>query len=96
MARPPRSPQPVREETVEYFVLDPAAKDIGGVDIPVDQKTGKRLDTVRMTASQAAFGLANGSLSTENPAKSKPAQQAVERNLGENPLEGQEKAKGKK
>lgn len=89
MARPPRqnkSKQRAAEnEAEEYFVLDEKAMEVGGKRL-VDEK-GKRLNKVSLSPAEAAFHIANGSISTSDPKENKPAAEAMELAAGEVPSE---------
>lgn len=71
MARPPRQVPKPAEEATDYFIIDPSAREIGGV--PVEEGQAK----VKLTPSAAAFAIANGTISAENPKKSAAARDAV-------------------
>jgi len=74
-----RAPMP-KDGKDDYFVLDQKAESIGGKRI-IDER-GERQTTVRLSPAEAAFAIANGSISTEDPEKSRHARRAVEANLG--------------
>lgn len=71
---------PVSQEGDEYFVLDPTAEEIAGKRLRNPQ--GEKQTKIRLSPSEAAFAIANGSISTEDPEKSKHAKRAIQANLG--------------
>lgn len=79
MARAPRQAQ----DTAKYHSLDPNATTVAGQKLPVDTDGKPTETTVELTPAQAAFGIANGTISTKNPESNKRAAEAVEANLGE-------------
>jgi hypothetical protein len=72
MSRAPRSKAP---ETALYHVTDKSLTEINGRRLtPADHKNG-----VQLTPHEAAFYVAGGAISTQNPAESAGAQEAVKR-----------------
>jgi hypothetical protein len=90
MARPPRQHKgsqrgAAEDQTEEYFVLDENATEIAGRKL-TDQN-GKRASSVRLSPADAAFHIANGSISTSDPKENKAAAEAMEMAAGEVPSE---------
>jgi hypothetical protein len=87
MPRPPNAKMRAtqQEETTEYFVYDKNATEIAGQQLKLNADGKPTQRTIRLTPSQAALAIANGSIGINDPADNQDAKEAVQRALGTAP-----------